>query len=170
MDFKQIGSYIAGFAPALGSVLGGPLGGLAGEAVSRLFGADPKNPDDVYNKMTMDPDHRIKLIQLQNDYQLQLQKISETKFEAELSDTQDARKLEELSEESSSVWVKDSIAIAPFLITMGTISGLIFLSVAMLLWDQTQADTDIVKAAIAALGVAMGAELKYWFGASLGDK
>jgi len=78
-------------APLLGSVLGGPAGGIVGSLVATLFGGDPTKPDELVDKINADPDARAKLLTLQYQHQEFLQTQLLEKYKEHIADMADAR-------------------------------------------------------------------------------
>ena len=95
MDLKDLASKVLGFAPLVGTALGGPAGALAGTAVKSLasaFGLSPTaTPDEIHQAISTDPQAALKLHQAELDFQAKQtdQKLDELK--AYLSDMQAAR-------------------------------------------------------------------------------
>lgn len=76
MDWKDLGKKIAAFgAPILGGAIGGPGGAAIGTAVAGLFGADPKDPEDVLKKLISDPEAILKLKRFEAENEREILKI-----------------------------------------------------------------------------------------------
>ena len=85
MDWKGLGKEIVGKgAPALGSLLGGPVGNAVGGLIASVFGADPDDPDDIYEKLSADPDAIVKLKELEANHRERITELY-------LADIQSAR-------------------------------------------------------------------------------
>jgi hypothetical protein len=97
MSLINIASLIEKVAPLLASVITGPAG-IAVTAISlvaNLFGANPKDPDDIIAKMTADPTAALKLKQLEIDHEEFLVKSKNDALAGEYSDRASARELDE---------------------------------------------------------------------------
>lgn len=95
MDWKELGSKIAGAAPLLGGILGGPAGAGVGQVVSLVAGALGMKPDasaaDIAQRIEMDPEAILKLRELETTHTEQLAKIALEQARMELADRADAR-------------------------------------------------------------------------------
>lgn len=95
MNINEIIKYVSKSAPLLGSVLGGPIGGTAGIALSliaNMFNANPKDPAEIFSKMAEDPEAEIKLQQLEFQHKENLLQIQTQNYSREVDDRIDARK------------------------------------------------------------------------------
>lgn len=96
MSMDNIISIVSKVAPLLGAVIGGPIGGLASTAVTLLansFSANPKDTNDILNKIQSCSDAEIKLKQLEIDHQEFLFKAKNDALESEYKDRASARQL-----------------------------------------------------------------------------
>lgn len=64
MDWKTLGTAVADVAPALGTLLGGPLGGVAGSAIAAVFGTE-EDPGAVAEAIRHDPAAAVKLAEVE---------------------------------------------------------------------------------------------------------
>lgn len=74
MKWSDVGKAIADFAPALGSVVGGPLGGGLGSIIANVFGTED-DPDAVLAAIKADPQAAVKLQQIQSNERVQIEEI-----------------------------------------------------------------------------------------------
>ena len=76
-DWKGIAGTIGKIAPALGTILGGPIGGALGAGVAVLTGSlgVEDNPDAVLKALKTDPEAYKKIKQAEMDHELELQKL-----------------------------------------------------------------------------------------------
>jgi hypothetical protein len=85
-------------APLLGDILTGSTGGIIGvvtELIANIFGADPKNTDDILAKMQQDPDSaKIKLQELQNQHEEFILSSKASMANIEIDSQKDAREME----------------------------------------------------------------------------
>lgn len=94
MSLSNIAEFVSKTAPLLGSVIGGPIGGTVGMALSLIankFGANPKSTEEIFSKMTTDPDAVIKLKELELEHQESLFQIKSEMYAKEVDDRIDAR-------------------------------------------------------------------------------
>jgi len=94
MSFDWKGT-IGKVAPGIATMLGGPLAGMATNALCEMFDIEPTRTDvdtqlaDAVAKMT--PEQAIKMREVENNLKVQLKKIDVDIFEAEVSDRKSAR-------------------------------------------------------------------------------
>jgi hypothetical protein len=87
-----IGKIIEAGAPVLASFIGSPLAGIGVSLLAHVFGADPKNVNDVVAKISADPDRVVKIKQLEYDHLDTLAGYTSQDFIKSVDDVQDARK------------------------------------------------------------------------------
>lgn len=76
MNWKDLGEKVADFAPMIGRILPLPGGESIGNLIASVFGGDKNNPDQLWQKITDDPDALIKLKKLEQDNQRELFALS----------------------------------------------------------------------------------------------
>jgi hypothetical protein len=74
MDWKDIASAVGGFAPLIGTLLGGPAGGAVGGMVAAALGVDNK-PDAVSQAIAVNPDAAVKLRAIEAEQRVKLQEL-----------------------------------------------------------------------------------------------
>lgn len=103
MILQELGKTVAQYAPLLGSVLPIPGGTAIGAIIAHEFGVDANDTEALINKITTDPDARIKLLDIQTRNQQRLEELAIEKAKhqqayeldyarAILQDKSDARK------------------------------------------------------------------------------
>ena len=90
MDWKALAGKLSGFAPVIGTAIGGPAGGIVGSMVAAALGVE-ETPEAVAKELKHNPEAYIKLKKLESDERLKLQGYANDKLEAELRDLQHAR-------------------------------------------------------------------------------
>jgi len=81
MDWKEFGGKVLEFAPTMAGVFLGPPGAAVATAVKILAGQfgikspDPK-PEELYQAMQMDPEHAVKLRELDLNFRLEWQRLT----------------------------------------------------------------------------------------------
>lgn len=70
MRWSDVGKLLGDVAPVVGGLLGGPAGAAVGSLVSKALGTD--NTPDAVAAALQDPANAIKIVQLQENQQLQL--------------------------------------------------------------------------------------------------
>lgn len=91
MNLKDLGNALVKIVPAVGTALLGPAGGAVATVLASVFGGDKANVDDLYTKIISDPDHLIKLKQIESDQLIKLQQIALDSYKAEIDDRKSAR-------------------------------------------------------------------------------
>ncbi|MFA6080741.1 MAG: hypothetical protein WC753_04695 [Candidatus Gracilibacteria bacterium] len=81
-------------APLLASALGTPVAGLGVGLIANLFGADPKDTQDVVAKILSDPEADAKLKKLEYDHKEALENVQATNYKTEVDDRKSARELQ----------------------------------------------------------------------------
>jgi len=90
MNWSELGKTIAGYAPLLGGVVGGPAGAGIGSVIASAFGVED-NPNAVLNAIKKDPQAAIKLKKIELDHKVELEKITLKMAKIEIGDKQNAR-------------------------------------------------------------------------------
>lgn len=92
MDWSELGSQVADFAPALGSALGGPAAGAAGSVIASMFGTE-EDPDEISKAIQNDPEAAAKLRKAELKHERDMARIEaerESKRESEVTARQAA--------------------------------------------------------------------------------
>lgn len=74
MNWKDLAERVGKFAPMVGTVLGGPAGGVVGAMVASALGVD-NNPSAVSDALAVNPDAAVKIAQIESDERVQLQRL-----------------------------------------------------------------------------------------------
>ena len=90
MSWSELGKTIAGYAPLLGGVVGGPAGASIGSIIASKFGVENK-PVDIARAIKHDPEARVKLREIELNNETKLEEIAFKLAEAEMADKQNAR-------------------------------------------------------------------------------
>src|ERR1700719_772215 len=75
MSMDSLIKIISNAAPLLGGVLGGPAGAAIGSIVAAKFGGDLADPSDLLAKIQADPQAALKLMEIQSNNQVELEKL-----------------------------------------------------------------------------------------------
>ena len=79
MGWDKIGSLIGGVAPVLGSLVGGPLGGVAGKLLSDVFMPDQDpakvEPDALYKQIVGNPEWEAELLRIERNNQEEMERL-----------------------------------------------------------------------------------------------
>ena len=149
-------SMVSKFAPAIGTALGGPLGGLAVSALAKQFNVADEVAA-VTKAIQADPEAEAKIRQLEYD-----------KFKAVLQDKSDARRREVDIAASANAPLLNKI-VTPAL-ALG-VTGLSFVLFAVLIFVEVKPEAkDILIYILGVLSAAVTQILSYYFGSSMGSK
>lgn len=90
----KLNELVSQSAPLLGSMLGSPIAGIGISWIASLFGADPKNTQDIIDKISNDPEASLKLKSLEYQHEEELKKIASVDYQTEVDDRKSARQRE----------------------------------------------------------------------------
>jgi len=152
---NELIQFLARTAPALASIVAGPIGGLAVSAIAKKFGVED-TVDAVTKAVVEDPEAALKLAQIDLD-----------KLKAEYANTADARDMQKIALQQSDIFSKRftmyltvfwSVAAAAYVgfITFGVIP------------ENNVRFADTILGFI--LGTVVSTVLNFWFGSSIGSK
>lgn len=143
---------VSKFAPAIGTALGGPLGGLAVTAIAERLGVADE-VEAVTKAIKADPEAALKLKQLENE-----------KFKAVLADKDSARNREAtIATSDKAPLINKLISPALALIVVGAWVGIQFILINTTVPQEMR---ELVARVLGTLDGALMVILSYYFGAS----
>ena len=145
-------SMVSKFAPAIGTALGGPLGGLAVSAIAEKLGVADEI-EAVTKAIQTDPESAIKLQQLENE-----------KFKAILADKDSARNREATIATSEKAPLINKL-VSPILALI-VVSAWVGIQYTLLNTTVPQEMRELVARVLGTLDGALMVILSYYFGAS----
>ena len=145
-------SMVSKFAPAIGTALGGPLGGLAVSAIAERLGV-ADTVEEVTKAIKTDPESAIKLQQLENE-----------KFKAVLADKDSARNREATIATSEKAPLINKL-VSPILALI-VVSAWVGIQYTLLNTTVPQEMRELVARVLGTLDGALMVILSYYFGAS----
>lgn len=169
MDWSKLTKFVSKAAPILGTAIGGPIGGLAGGAISLItsaFGIEATDdPEAIYEAIKADPQAVVKLKQIELENKTQLQKIALQRDEAHLKDVQNARsrEIEMVKVTGKKDW---SLHVLAWLIVSGFFISFILLTFTTI----PTGSKDMVMLFCGALIAGFSEVRQYFFGSSAGSK
>ena len=92
LKFLKLKGIIDAVAPTIGQALGGPMGGLAAQAISSVLGVknDSKSIEKALQSAT--PEQLVEIKKAELEFQAQMKELDVDVFKLENEDIQDARK------------------------------------------------------------------------------
>lgn len=155
MDWQGL---IKTVAPWLGTAIGGPLGGMAVEAVATALGLSEKTSDAVKSALAgVTPEQMLALKKADQDFALQMQALGFkqiTDLEAiAAGDRKDARAM--LTATHSPV---------PAMLSIAVTIGYFVILVGMMLGQFKVSDSQALLLMLGSLGTAWGMVMAFWFG------
>lgn len=169
MDWKSVGSKVVNFAPILGTILGGPIGGAAGGLIKILAGElglkpEEATPDAFMKVIEADPNAVLKLKKFEMAHKVALQKLTIEEDRLYLQDRQDARSRQVESEKATGKRDVNLYVLAWMVV------GLFFTLVGMLMWvTLPESNVGPVNQLFGAMATGFGMVLQYFFGSSKGS-
>lgn len=158
-DWKAV---LGTVAPTVATVLGGPLAGLAVDAIGKAIGLDQPTVDKVQDALSKAPltgDQILALKQAELALQTRMKELDIQEEQLYVSDRDSARKREEA--------VRDSTpAVLAYLLTIGFFGVLGFLLVA----GKPPSGGDALLVMLGSLGTAWATMIAYYYGTSLSSK
>ena len=148
-------SMVSKFAPAIGTALGGPLGGMAVSALAKQFGVADEVAA-VTKAIQADPEAALKLKQLEND-----------KFKAVLADKESARNREATITTSEKAPLINKL-ISP-LLALVVVTAWVGIQYTLINTTVPQEMRELVARVLGTLDGALMVILSYYFGASTKD-
>jgi len=146
-------SWIESIAPTIASALGGPLAGLAVEAVSKAIGVDPNQVQDTINsgKLTADQIASIQAAEVQ--LKLKAQEMGLNFEELAVQDRKSAREMQTTTKS----WIPPLLAI---IITVG------FFGILVGMMSGKVTSSDALMLLLGSLGTAWTGVISFYFGSS----
>ena len=160
MDWKTIVSTVA---PWIGTALGGPLGGLAVNAITDVLGLDDKTETAIKAAISgATPEQMLALKQADQEFSLRMQELGFkqiTDLEAiAASDRKDARDLQKTTRSPIPALLSVMVTIGYFGILIGMMTGTLNVS-----------DSQALLIMLGSLGTAWGGVMAFWFGTTAGS-
>jgi len=148
---------VGAVAPTLGTALGGPMAGMAGNMIAEVLGV-PNNPKAIEKGIAeATPEQMLELKKAEQAFEVQMKELDVDVFKLETEDKQDARN------KFSKDWTARIMGIA----TVGGFLGYIFL---VTLQPPEQNSEALINLVLGYLGGLASAVISFYFGASNSTK
>ena len=148
---------VGAVAPTLGTALGGPMAGMAGNMIAEVLGV-PNNPKAIEKGIAeAPPEQMLELKKAEQAFEVQMKELDVDVFKLETQDKQDARN------KFSKDWTARIMGIA----TVGGFLGYIFL---VTLQPPEQNSEALINLVLGYLGGLASAVISFYFGASNSTK
>lgn len=148
---------VGAVAPTLGTALGGPMAGMAGNMIAEVLGV-PNNPKAIEKGIAeATPEQMLELKKAEQAFEVQMKELDVDVFKLETQDKQDARN------KFSKDWTARIMGIA----TVGGFLGYIFL---VTLQPPEQNSEALINLVLGYLGGLASAVISFYFGASNSTK
>jgi hypothetical protein len=164
MNLKNLLSTVA---PALGTAIGGPFGGIAGKLIADALGKD--KPKDEAGLAAMvedalqDPETALKIKQADDAFKARMKELSVDIYKTEVDDRKNARDMAK-----ANMWPQITISIVYNIIYFLALSEF-----AQLLDSQQKLNTEVMMLLSGLLGLMTGEIPRinaFWFGSSHGSQ
>jgi hypothetical protein len=147
--------FLARAAPALATVVAGPLGGAAVSAIAKQFGVED-TLEAVTKAVIEDPDAAFKLAQIDLD-----------RIKADYANTADARDMQKIALQQSDVFSKRFTMYLTSFWSIAAVAYVGFITFGVIP-DKNVRFADTILGFI--LGTVVATMLNFWFGSSIGSK
>ena len=91
MKFAKIKNLITPLLPTIGTALGGPVGGIAANAIAEVLGVEPTPAKIEQAINTATPEQLVELKKAEQEFEKQMKELDVDVFSLEVKDKQDAR-------------------------------------------------------------------------------
>jgi len=152
---NELIQFLARTAPALASIVAGPIGGLAVSAIAKKFGVED-TVDAVTKAVVEDPDAALKLAQIDLE-----------KLKAEYANTADARAMQVAALNQSDIFSKRFTMYLTVFWSVAAVAYVGFITFGVIP-DNNVRFADTILGFI--LGTVVSTVLNFWFGSSIGSK
>lgn len=155
INLKEI---VSKAAPILGAAISStsPIGAMAVSLISALFGVKTTDPQELVKAIQDDPDHDIKLLQIQNSHLDALALANSEDYKIEVEDRENAREILPQAKEFMQ-WVTICVTVGFFGVFTLLVSQYVNI-------DNTE--KDLISMLIGVLISKWSTIIDFWFGSS----
>jgi hypothetical protein len=165
MNFKDLGKFLVQKGlPIVGAALSGGNPLTVAAMIANAFNANPSDPADIINKINLDPNSQIKLLELQQTHEIELTKLA---LQAEIENNKDRASARQREVDIAKAGQRDWMpAILATLIVLGFFS--VLYAIMTTAGDPT--DKDVLNIMLGVLGAQFAAVYSYYFGSSASSR
>ena len=157
LEGKQVNDWLKQIAPTIATALGGPLAGLAVDAVSKAIGVDPKDVQNTISEGKLSADQIAAVKQAEIAMAARAQELGLDFEKIAVDDRKSARDLQAKTQS----WIPGSLAV---IVTVGFFGILIGLMVGSL------HTSEALMLMLGSLGTAWTGIIAFYFGSSAGSQ
>lgn len=171
MSMDSLIQIVSKAAPLLGGALGGPAGAAIGSLIASKFGGSQQDTDDLLSRIQADPQSAAKLLEIQSNNQVELEKIhmqiaqNSLKYDSiqKLTDFRDRDSARQREVELAKSGQRDHTAsILAYALTVGAFCVLSYL----FLMDVPEDNKEIIVAMVSTLTTVWVTAMGYYFGST----
>lgn len=159
---KDLGSTVAKFAPLLGGAIAGPGGAALCQLVSNAFGGE-QDTGELIRRITTDPEAPAKLLQIELDHKLEIERIKSNQEIEERKADVDNTKSARIMNATTNKWVDEAIK-CWIVLTLSV--GMFYCLYLIKTSDVNNVEADILKMMLGAFLALFGTIVTFYFGAA----
>lgn len=154
-------------APALGTMLGGPLGGIAATAITSALGIEADSTEDQIAAAvrTATPEQLLALKSAENQFKLDMERIGLDYEKIAADDRDSARKREVTLSQAGDLIGARATHVVATIVTVGFFAVLF-----IVLSGKVTTDNQAALLLLGTMSAGFGAVVQYYLGSSLGSK
>lgn len=175
LSLNALGKFVAKAAPLLGGALAGPAGAAIGSIVAAKFGGDINDPQDLITRIEADPQAQLKLLEIQSNNEVELQRLyvvmaeNNLKYaylekESEYKDRDSARQREAALAQAGKRDVTP--AVLAYVLTVGVFAALYYLFTHVVPAE----NKELIVGIVSALSTVWVGAMAYYHGSSAGSR
>lgn len=168
--WDAVRSIVGTVAPALGTALGGPLGGLAASQLTQWLGLSPKaSPGEIAERLKgLPPEQLVELTKIEKEFEIQVQELALKGYQTEVEDREGARRreLDILQLATATDWTKKLISLTPTILAFLTTTLLSLFTYLLFHEDIPPDNFDVLKYAFVQMDGVWLAIMTFYFGSS----
>jgi uncharacterized membrane protein len=163
-DWKAV---VKTVAPALGTMLGGPLGGIAATAITSALGIEADSTEDQIAAAvrTATPEQLLALKNAENQFKVDMERIGLDYEKVAADDRDSARKREVTLSQAGDLIGARATHVVATIVTIG-----FFVVLFVVLGGKVSTDNQAALLLLGTMSAGFGAVVQYYLGSSLGSK